>query len=96
MAKRSKKKKHKKRVKKSLRKRKLIKKRKKVSRKKLSKETKDIDLIIGGHTHTFMNEPLITCNKVGKKVIINQAGCFGLYLGRIDFIFDSNNNKIFN
>ena len=62
----------------------------------LAKETKDIDLIIGGHTHTFMNEPLITYNKAGKKVVINQAGCFGLYLGRIDFLFDSNNNKIFN
>jgi len=62
----------------------------------LAKETKDIDLIIGGHTHTFMNEPLITYNKAGKKVLINQAGCFGLYLGRIDFLFDSNNNKIFN
>ena len=62
----------------------------------LAEETKDIDLIIGGHTHTFMNEPLITYNKVGKKVLINQAGCFGLYLGRIDFLFDSNNKKIFN
>ena len=62
----------------------------------LAKETKDIDLIIGGHTHTFMNEPLITYNKAGKKVLINQAGCFGLYLGRIDFLFDSNNNKVFN
>ena len=62
----------------------------------LAKQTKDIDLIIGGHTHTFMSEPLITYNKADKKVLINQAGCFGLYLGRIDFLFDSNNNKIFN
>ena len=31
-----------------------------------------------------------------KKVLINQVGCFGLYLGRIDFLFDTNNNKIFN
>ena len=62
----------------------------------LAKETKDIDLIIGGHTHTFMNEPLITYNKAGKKVLINQVGCFGLYLGRIDFLFDNNNNRIFN
>ena len=62
----------------------------------LAKQTKDIDLIIGGHTHTFMSEPLITYNKADKKVLINQAGCFGLYLGRIDFLFDNNNNKIFN
>ena len=40
----------------------------------LAKETKNIDLIIGGHTHTFMNEPLITYNKTGKKVLINQVG----------------------
>ncbi len=38
----------------------------------------------------------ISPKEADKKVLINQAGCFGLYLGRIDFLFDSNNNKIFN
>ena len=62
----------------------------------LAKSTRNIDLIIGGHTHTFMNKPVVVKNNVGNDVLINQVGCFGLYLGRIDFSFDSANNKIFN
>ncbi|APG58980.1 bifunctional metallophosphatase/5'-nucleotidase [Christiangramia salexigens] len=58
---------------------------------KLAKETKDIDLIIGGHTHTFLEKPTRLKNKSEKTVIINQVGCYGLYLGRIDFYFDSEN-----
>ena len=68
----------------------------KVSDLNLAKSTKNIDLIIGGHTHTFMNKPVIVKNNVDKDVLINQVGCFGLYLGRIDFSFDNDNNKIFN
>ena len=68
----------------------------KVSDLNLAKSTKNIDLIIGGHTHTFMNKPVVVKNNIENDVLINQVGCFGLYLGRIDFSFDSNNNKIFN
>lgn len=68
----------------------------KVSDLNLAKSTKNIDLIIGGHTHTFMNKPVVVKNNAGNDVLINQVGCFGLYLGRIDFSFDSHNNKIFN
>ncbi len=64
----------------------------KVSDVKVAEATSNIDLIIGGHTHTFMEKPVIVNNKVGKKVMINQVGCFGLYLGRIDFYLDSQNN----
>lgn len=62
----------------------------------LAKSTKDIDLIIGGHTHTFLNKPEVITNINGEKVIINQVGCFGLYLGKIDFYFDSMKNKTSN
>ena len=68
----------------------------KISDLNLAKSTKNIDLIIGGHTHTFMNKPVVVKNNLGNDVLINQVGCFGLYLGRIDFSFDSDNNKIFN
>ena len=54
----------------------------------LAQQTQDIDLIIGGHTHTFLDKPQVFKNKIGKKVIVNQVGCFGLRLGRIDFYFD--------
>ncbi|MBA09292.1 MAG: metallophosphatase [Flavobacteriaceae bacterium] len=60
----------------------------------LAQKTKDIDLIIGGHTHTFMDKPTITKNKIGNDVIINQVGCFGVYLGKIDFYLDTNKIKI--
>lgn len=65
----------------------------KVSDLNLAKSTTDIDLIIGGHTHTFLRKPTIVKNKDGKNTIVNQVGCYGLYLGQIDFYFDSNKNK---
>lgn len=60
---------------------------------KLAKATKDIDLIIGGHTHTFLRKPTIEKNVLGENVLINQVGCYGLYIGKIDFYFDSDKNK---
>lgn len=60
----------------------------KISDLKLAKATENIDLIIGGHTHTFLEKPTVILNKVGKPVLVNQVGCYGLYLGRIDFIFE--------
>ena len=44
----------------------------------LAKQTKNIDLIIGGHTHTFLDEPVKVKNLENKDVIINQVGCFGI------------------
>ncbi|MFD1096544.1 bifunctional metallophosphatase/5'-nucleotidase [Salegentibacter chungangensis] len=64
----------------------------KISDLKLARATQDIDLIIGGHTHTFLEKPSIETNKAGKKVLVNQVGCYGLYLGRIDFYLDHKNN----
>ncbi|MEC3907676.1 metallophosphatase [Tamlana sp. 2201CG12-4] len=59
----------------------------------LAKATKDIDLIIGGHTHTFLPKPTIVKNSEGKNMLVNQVGCYGIYLGKIDFYFDYNKNK---
>ena len=50
----------------------------------LAQKTKNIDLIIGGHSHTFLEKPVIEKNSEGKDVLINQVGCFGINLGRID------------
>jgi 5'-nucleotidase len=55
----------------------------------LASKTQDIDLIIGGHTHTFLEKPVIRNNRQDKAVLINQVGCYGINLGRIDFHFDS-------
>ena len=60
---------------------------------RLAKQTKDIDLIIGGHTHTFLDKPVTETNAEGKEVLINQVGCYGINLGRIDFYFDKAKDK---
>lgn len=60
---------------------------------KLAALTKDIDLIIGGHTHTFLDKPTIVKNTDGKDVLVNQVGCYGINLGRIDFYMDSDKSK---
>jgi 5'-nucleotidase len=61
----------------------------KVSDLKLAAQTKDIDLIIGGHTHTFLDQPTVVKNAEGKDVLVNQTGCYGINLGRIDFYLDN-------
>ena len=66
----------------------------KVSDLKLAAATQDIDLIIGGHTHTFLDKPVIKTNKIGKQVIINQVGAYGINLGRIDFYLSDESKYI--
>ncbi|WP_124979951.1 bifunctional metallophosphatase/5'-nucleotidase [Nonlabens xiamenensis] len=59
----------------------------KVSDLKLAEATSGIDLIIGGHTHTFLDRPEIVTNIKGNQVLVNQVGCYGINLGRVDFYF---------
>ncbi|WP_100612298.1 bifunctional metallophosphatase/5'-nucleotidase [Confluentibacter lentus] len=65
----------------------------KISDLKLATATKNIDLIIGGHTHTFLSKPTVMKNIEDKNMLVNQVGCYGINLGRIDFYFDSEKNK---
>lgn len=60
---------------------------------KLAAKTKDIDLIIGGHTHTFLDKPTVVKNLDGKEVLVNQVGCYGINVGRIDFYFEHDRQK---
>ncbi len=59
----------------------------------LAHMTKDIDLILGGHTHTFMRKPDIRRNIIGKEVVINQVGWAGLMLGKIDIVFEKGSSQ---
>jgi 5'-nucleotidase len=59
----------------------------KVSDKVLAQNTTGIDLIIGGHTHTFLGSAVTVKNKIGENTLINQVGYAGLFLGRIDVTF---------
>ncbi len=62
----------------------------KVSDEILAKESFDIDLIIGGHTHRFFETPRKYMNKRGNDVIVNQVGWAGIQLGRLDYAFSGN------
>ena len=65
----------------------------KVSDEILAKETEHIDLIIGGHTHTFLEAPVVLRNKMGSDVLVNQVGWAGIVLGRLDFEFSGYKKK---
>ncbi|MFD1316517.1 bifunctional metallophosphatase/5'-nucleotidase [Namhaeicola litoreus] len=64
----------------------------KISDLNLAKQTKNIDLIIGGHTHTFLPKPTLVKNLDDKNVLVNQVGKWGINVGRIDFYLDSFKN----
>ncbi|MCC5942637.1 MAG: metallophosphatase [Balneolaceae bacterium] len=57
---------------------------------KLANQVGGIDLIIGGHTHTFLDEPAAVDNPAGGKTVITQMGHSGVRLGRIDLSLDGN------
>ena len=65
----------------------------KISDEVFAKRSRDIDLIIGGHTHTFFDTPLVYKNSMGDDVIVNQVGWAGIILGRLDFKFSKINGK---
>jgi len=64
-----------------------------VSDQDLANLTQHTDLIIGGHTHTFLNEPQLVKRKSNREVYINQVGWAGLRLGRIDYNFELSSKK---
>lgn len=66
----------------------------KVSDVVMAQNSKDIDVILGGHTHTFMDVPDVVENQNGNPVIVNQVGWGGVCIGRLDFYFSkSKKNK---
>jgi 5'-nucleotidase len=65
----------------------------KISDVKLAEQSQNIDLIIGGHTHTFLPKPDLIKNTLGKEVMVNQVGWAGINLGRIDYTFEPLENK---
>ena len=62
----------------------------KVSDHDLAADSVDIDLILGGHTHTFLNKPTKIANQKGKIVLVNQVGWAGILLGKMQIQFEKN------
>jgi 5'-nucleotidase len=65
----------------------------KVSDEVLAKKSKNIDLIIGAHTHTFLETPISYTNSDGKEVLVSQVGWAGIRLGKIEYFFERKNGK---
>jgi 2',3'-cyclic-nucleotide 2'-phosphodiesterase (5'-nucleotidase family) len=56
---------------------------------KMAGEVAGIDVIVGGHSHTAVVDPVV----VGKTVIV-QAGCYGQYLGVLELSVDPESGRI--
>jgi 5'-nucleotidase len=65
----------------------------KVSDIDLAKNSRSIDVIIGGHTHTFMSKPDYFLNRDNENVMIHQVGWAGIRLGKIDVTFENNSRN---
>jgi len=57
----------------------------KISDRILAQNVEGIDLIIGGHTHTFLRKPEMIVRETKGQTLVNQVGFGGINLGRIDF-----------
>ena len=50
---------------------------------RLAARTRNVDLIIGGHSHTFLESSVEVPDLDGKPVTIVTDGCWGLYVGNL-------------
>jgi len=66
----------------------------KVSDVKLAQSTKNINIILGGHTHTFIDTPHSYKNADGQETLVAQTGWAGIRLGRIDYIVEKKSKKV--
>ena len=65
----------------------------KISDEELAKQSLNIDVILGGHTHTFLDEPVRYRNRHGKEILVAQVGWAGIRLGRIDYYIEKNSGR---
>ncbi len=47
----------------------------------IARNTRDVDLVVGGHSHTFLKAPLFETNLDGRTVPVITDGCWGIYVG---------------
>jgi 5'-nucleotidase len=65
----------------------------KVSDMVLAKKSRGIDVIIGGHTHTFLDKGATVKNREDKDVVVAQVGWAGIRLGKIEIFTDKNSKE---
>jgi 5'-nucleotidase / UDP-sugar diphosphatase len=56
----------------------------------LAKSSPSIDIVISGHTHTYLSEPI----KVGNAIVV-QTGSHGSNMGKVEVTFDANRKPSF-
>ncbi len=56
----------------------------------IAKQSKNIDIILGGHTHTTLEKAVVMSNSDSKEVVIGQVGYGGVNLGRMDVYLKKN------
>lgn len=54
---------------------------------KLATQTSGIDIILGGHSHDYFEEPLTYTNAEGKGVVMQQTGKNGRHIGKLSIEF---------
>lgn len=59
----------------------------------LARKSLGIDIIIGGHTHTFLDKPVIQKNREEKNVYVTQVGWAGIRLGKITIFTNKKTRK---
>jgi 5'-nucleotidase len=59
----------------------------------LAKKSSGIDVIIGGHTHTFLDKPILLKNRDEKDVYVTQVGWAGIRLGKITIYTNKKTRK---
>jgi 5''-nucleotidase/2'',3''-cyclic phosphodiesterase and related esterases len=52
----------------------------------LVRDTRNLDIIVGGHSHTNLKEAYIGKNLDGRDVVVVQDGCWGLKVGNLKVI----------
>jgi 2',3'-cyclic-nucleotide 2'-phosphodiesterase (5'-nucleotidase family) len=53
----------------------------------LARQISDVDVVVGGHSHTFLAQPLLVTSADGRPVIVTQDGCYGQNLGVLKLTF---------
>ena len=62
--------------------------------KEMAENIPEIDVVVGGHSHTRLDKPVVVKHADGSTAFVVQTGCYGRALGRLDLTFDGAGNLV--